>query len=254
MSGHSKWSKIKHQKETTDAVKGKVFTKLANAIIIAVREGGGIIDPTTNFKLRLAIEKARDANIPKENIERAIQKGKGGEGGEGLSEIVYEAFGPAGVGIIIQTATDNKQRTVAELKNILERGGGVLGTTGSVSHFFEFVGCIQITKEGRSYDEIMEGALSSGAIDLEEEDDHILVYTNPTELHKVKKSLLTSGFPLLSIELIYRPKTTIPIQDERVARQILKLLSTLEEREDVQKVFANFDIPDAYYEAILPLI
>lgn len=246
MSGHSKWSKVKHQKEATDAVKGKIFTKLANAIIIAVREGGGVISPEINFKLRLAIEKARSANIPKENIERAIQKGKGAASGEGLSEVVYEAFGPGGVGIIIQAATDNKQRTVAELKNTLERSGGILGTTGSVSHFFEFVGCIQIAKGEKSYDEIIEGVLASGAIDLEEEDDYVLVYTKPTQLHKVKETLLVSGFSLLSFELMYRPRITIPIQDEATAQRVLKLLSLLEEREDVQKVFANCDIPDAY--------
>lgn len=246
MSGHSKWSKVKHQKEATDAVKGKVFTKLANAIIIAVREGGGVTSPETNFKLRLAIERARSANIPKENIERAIQKGKGAVSGEGLSEVVYEAFGPGGVGIIIQAATDNKQRTVAELKNLLERSGGVLATSGAVSHFFEFVGLITLPKGEKSYDEIMEGALNAGATDLEETGQQVEIYTPSHDVHKVKENLVTFGFPVSSFELFYRPKTLIPITDPSTAGRILHLLSTLEERDDVQKVFANFDIPDAY--------
>ena len=248
MSGHSKWSKVKHQKEATDAVKGKVFTKLATAIIIAVRDGGGGTDPEVNFKLRLAIEKARSFNVPKENIERAIAKGKGAASPEELVEAVYEAFGPGGVGIIIEAATDNKQRTVSELKNILERSGGVLGTTGSVSHFFKLVGLITILKEKKSYDEIMEGALDAGASDLEEGEENVEIYTEPGNLHKVKEALIQAHFPVSSFELVFRPITTIPITDPNVARHILKLLATLEEREDVQKVFANFDIPDEYLE------
>ena len=246
MSGHSKWSKVKHQKEATDAVKGKVFTKFATAIIIAVRGGGGSTDPEANFKLRLAIEKARSYNVPKENIERAIARGKGAASGEGLSEVVYEAFGPGGVGIIIEAATDNKQRTVSELKNILERSGGSLGTTGSVSHFFKLVGLITALKEKKSYDEIMEGALNAGASDLEEGEENVEIYTEPGNLHKVKEALLLAHFSVSSFELVFRPITTIPITDPNVARQVLKLLATLEEREDVQKVFANFDIPDEY--------
>lgn len=248
MSGHSKWSKVKHQKEATDAVKGKVFTKLATAIIIAVRDGGGGTDPEVNFKLRLAIEKARSFNVPKENIERAIVKGKGAASPEELVEAVYEAFGPGGVGIIIEAATDNKQRTVSELKNILERSGGVLGTTGSVSHFFKLVGLITILKGEKNYDEIMEGAIAAGASDLEEEEENVEIYTEPGNLHKVKEALIQANFPVSSFELVFRPITTIPITDPNVARHILKLLATLEEREDVQKVFANFDIPDEYLE------
>jgi YebC/PmpR family DNA-binding regulatory protein len=245
MSGHSKWSTIKHQKEATDAVRGKIFTKLANAIIIAVKQGEGS-DPQSNFKLRLMIEKARELNMPKDNIERAIERAKGKIEGAGITEAIYEAFGPGGVGIIIETASDNKQRTVAELKNILERGGGVLATTGAVSHFFQLVGLITVTPVTKSSDQIMQAALDTGAIDLEESPNLVEIYTNPKDLHEIKMTMEKKGIPVSSFELFYRPTTTVPINDSQTASSILKLLSSLEEMEDVQKVFANFEIPDEY--------
>lgn len=245
MSGHSKWSTIKHQKETTDAVRGKIFTKLANAIIIAVKQGGGS-DPQSNFKLRLMIEKARELNMPKDNIERAIERAAGKIEGAGITEAIYEAFGPGGVGIIIETASDNKQRTVAELKNILERGGGVLATTGAVSHFFQLVGLVTVTLGTKSSDQIMQAALDVGAIDLEESPNLVEIYTNPKDLHEIKMAMEKKGIPVSSFELFYRPTTTVPINDSQTASSILKLLSSLEEMEDVQKVFANFEIPDEY--------
>lgn len=244
MSGHSKWSKVKHQKESSDAARGKIFTKLANAITIAVRAGSGSTDPEVNFKLRLATEKAKAVNMPKENINRAIERASGMAEGETLSEVVYEAFGPGGVAIIIEAATDNKQRTVAELKNILERGGGVLAGSGAVLHFFKLVGLINISKSGKSFDEVMEAAINFGAIDLEKRDDSFEVYTNPAELHRVKQAMEKMDFPISSFELYYKPVTTVPINDSKVASQLLKLLESIEERDDVQKVFSNFDIPD----------
>ncbi|MCL4338172.1 YebC/PmpR family DNA-binding transcriptional regulator [Patescibacteria group bacterium] len=244
MSGHSKWSKVKHQKEATDAVKGKIFTKIANAIIVAVKEGGGIKDPESNFKLRLIVEKARSLNMPKENIERAIERAAGGGEGEEINEIVYEAFGPAGVGIIIEAATNNKQRTVSDLKNVLERGGGVLATTGAVSHLFKYVGLITIPKTGNDNDKVMEQAIDAGAIDIDDTGDDIEVYTEPKDVHKIKETLSQAGVPVSSFELYYRPVTSIPVNDSQTAQKVLSLLTSLEELEDVQKVFANFDIPD----------
>lgn len=248
MSGHSKWSKIKHQKEVTDAAKGKVFTKIASAIIIAVREGGGITDPEANLRLRLAIEKARSCNMPKENIKRAIERGKR-TGGEGqLEQVVYEAFGSKGVGIIIETATDNKQRTVAEIKNVLERGGGVLATSGAVAHFFQLMGLINVSRGEKTFDEVMEAAINAGAVDLEDANDVIEVYANPTDLHKVKEELSKNGFFVSSFELFYRPKTVVPIETREEGKKFLELLAALEEIDDVQKVSANFEIPDEFLQ------
>lgn len=246
MSGHSKWSKVKHQKEATDATRGKMFTKLANAIIIAVKQGGGITDPVGNIKLRLAMEKARAANMPKDKIERAIERGKGNALEDNLEESLYEGFGPGGVGIMIETASSNRQRTVAELKNVLERHGGRLATSGSVAHLFDFVGLIAVSKNEKSFDGIMSDAISAGAIDLEDLGTTVDIYTNHADLHKVKEALAASGLNISSSELFYRPNTTISITDQSTAKQILSLLTNLEEIEDVQKVHANFDIPDEF--------
>lgn len=246
MSGHSKWSKIKHQKESTDGAKGRIFTKLANTIIIAVKAGGGVTDPGGNIKLRLAIEKAKSANMPKDNIAKAIERGKGTDASDNLEEALYEGFGPKGIGIMIETATNNKQRTVAELKNTLERGGGRLATCGSVAHLFDLVGLITVSKEGKSFDQIMEAAINVGAIDLEDLGNTVDIYTNHSDLHKVKEALFTCGLSISSSELFYRPNTTIPITDQAAAQKILSLLASLEEIEDVQKVYANFDIPDEF--------
>lgn len=246
MSGHSKWSKVKHQKESKDASKGKIFTKLSNIIAMAVKEGGGNSDPDSNFKLRLAIEKARSLNMPKDKIERAIERGKG-KGGElnNFQEAVYEAFGPAGVGIIIETASDNKQRTVANIKSILDREGGSLASAGSVMHNFQFAGLIKINKT-HNYDQVMEAALDTGAYDLEDSPDSIEVYTDPALLHKIKQALEAKGITVDSFELFYRAKTTISVTNKEIAQKIIQLMQTLEDLDDVKCVFANFEIPDEY--------
>lgn len=241
MSGHSKWSKVKHQKETTDAVKGKIFTKIANAITIAVRQGGGNSDPNSNFHLRLAIDKAKSYNIPKENINRAIERAVKGDGGEELSEVIYEAFASQGVGLIIQAATDNKKRTVAEIKNLLERSGGVLTGSGAVSHLFELAGQINI-KSHKTFDEIFELILESNALDLSQEDDYFAVITVPNDLHKVKEALQKKNLEVISADLIYRPKTTVKLADQNSLEKTLQLIISLEERDDVQKVFSNLEI------------
>lgn len=238
MSGHSKWSKVKHQKESTDAVKGKAFTKMANSIIIAVKDGGGITDPESNFKLRLAIEKSKSVNMPKENIQRAIERAGKTEAGA-ISEIIYEAFGIKGVGILIKCATDNKQRTVSELKNILDKNGGVLATSGSVSHLFTPVGLIEITKNNQNSDKILELAMEAGADDILEEQDNILIYTKPNNLHQVRKNLEFYGLTIMTEEQNFRPLTTIPINDKSELFKIEKIISILEDRDDVLKVFSN---------------
>ena len=246
MSGHSKWSKVKHQKEATDAVKGKIFTKLANAITLAVKQSGGNTDSGSNFKLRLVIEKARMYNMPKDKIERSLERGKGKTSDVQIEEGVYEAFGPGGVGILIEAATDNKQRTVSELKNVLERGGGVLATTGAVSHFFQYVGLIHVPKNGNSFEKIMEVAIASGAIDIEDDSETVEIYTSSADVHKIKEMVEAQGLPVSSFELYYKPITLIPVSNRNSAEKVLRLLSSLEEIDDVQKVFANFDIPDEF--------
>jgi YebC/PmpR family DNA-binding regulatory protein len=215
---------------------------------VAVKEGAGATDPDSNFKLRLIIEKARSLNMPKENIERAIEKAAGVGSSETMQEVTYEAFGPEGVGIIIEAVTNNKQRTVSDLKNVLERGGGVLAASGAVVHLFDHVGRISIPKNGKTFDEVMEQAINTGAIDIEETENEFEVYTLPSSLHKIKESLQSSGITISSFELYYRPKTVMPIQDKSKAQQILQLLSSIEDLDDVQKVFANFDIPDQYLQ------
>lgn len=236
MSGHSKWSKVKHQKATTDVVKGMAFTKAAHAITIAVREGGGA-DPVHNFRLRLAIEKAHDANIPKENIERAIEKGKG-IGGDAIEQILYEGYGPYGVAFLIETATDNRQRTVATVKNILERRGGTIASPGAVSYLFERCGILTIPKQTLSYDTVFEGALESGATDVIETADMFEVYTEVAALASVKQALQGKGIAIDNVNIIMKPKTSI-ILDELQMKTIDTLVDDVESLDDVQNVFTN---------------
>ncbi|PJE67504.1 YebC/PmpR family DNA-binding transcriptional regulator [Candidatus Shapirobacteria bacterium CG10_big_fil_rev_8_21_14_0_10_40_9] len=241
MSGHSKWATIHRQKETTDAKKGLAWTKVANAIIVAVRQTG-ITDPEKNFKLRLAIEKGRALNMPKENIERAIFRG-GGEAGKGkIEEVTYEGFGPEGIAIVCETATDNKQRTAQEIKNIFERGGGKLVGPGSVSFLFEKTALITLEKPQNPQESILS-IIDLGAEDVEEVADAIEVYTKVENLEEMKKKLTEAGFKISNFEITMKPKTTVPISDKETAQKVLDFLEKIEEQPDVQKVFANFDIP-----------
>lgn len=246
MAGHSKWAKVKHQKAVTDVVKGRIFTKLANAIIVAVREGGGG-DPESNFRLRLAIEKARAANMPKEKIESAIERGSGGSGSSQFETKLYEAFGPGGVGIIIESTTDNRQRTVAELKNILDKNGGVLASSGAVMHMFSFVGYIQIPKKGLNSNDIFDAAVNAGAEDFSEGGEDIEIFTAHGDLHKVKHQLSALNVPIGMCELTYRPTLHVSITDQSQAKALLKLLHLLEDAEDTQHIYANYDMSDEYF-------
>lgn len=237
MSGHSKWSKVKHQKATTDVVKGAAFTKASRAITLAVKEGGGVSDPNHNFHLRLAIEKARAVNMPKDNIERAIEKGAGGGAGT-LEQVVYEGFGPGGIALLIEAATDNRQRTVSQVKNILDRSGGTLAGPGAVSYQFQKVGVLTVPKASRSYDDILEIVLTGGADDVAETDDMYEVYASIPMLSQVKKTLEEGGVAVDNAVVVMRPTVTVII-DSAKQDALERLTEQLEALDDVQSVYTN---------------
>lgn len=243
MSGHSKWATIHRQKEITDAKKGQAWTKITNAIIVAVRSSGGIIDPEKNFKLRLVIEKGRALNMPKENIERAIARGAGGEEGTSLEEVIYEGFAPGGVAVIVEAATDNKNRTVQEIKNIFERGGGTLGGPGAVSFLFTSKGFISVSRSANPEEQILE-IMDLGVEDIEEGGESIDIYTAPELLEETKRKLQEKGYEIKNFELTMKPNTLTSVNDPNTAHRVLDLLDKIEDLSDVQRVFANIDIPD----------
>ncbi|MGA1863153.1 YebC/PmpR family DNA-binding transcriptional regulator [Deferribacter thermophilus] len=245
MAGHSKWANIKHRKAAQDAKKGKIFTKIARELMVAAKMGGS--DPEMNPRLRVALEKARQANMPKENVERAIKKGTG-EGNEAnFEDVIYEGYGPGGVAILVQALTDNKNRTVAEVRSTLTKRGGSLGEAGCVSWLFEKKGVIGIKKETIDEDELMNIVLEVGAEDLKVEDDMYEVVTEPTEYYKVKTALEEKGIKLEYAELTMRPKNTVKVEGEN-AKKLLNLIEALEDLDDVQEVYANFDIDDSVME------
>ncbi|HSA83565.1 MAG TPA: YebC/PmpR family DNA-binding transcriptional regulator, partial [Patescibacteria group bacterium] len=212
MSGHSKWATIKRQKGANDAKRGVLFTKLSKAITIAVQQGGGIADPDDNFRLRLAVEAARNANMPKENIERAISRASGKEGAN-LEEGLYEGFGPGGFSVIVESLSDNKQRTVSEVKNVFDKNGGNLGSQGSVQYQFEKKGMITVDQNGKSIDDIFLVAADIGAEDVEEAGNEALVYTLPEDLSRVRNGLIDQGFTVKTAELSWRPIVNNSISD-----------------------------------------
>lgn len=237
MSGHSKWSKVKHQKATADVVKGQAFTKATHAITIAVREGGGVTDPSANFRLRLAIEKARAVNMPKENIARAMERGKGSGPGE-IQPVIYEGYGPGGVAILVEATTDNPQRTVAGIKNLFERAGGNLASPGAVSFLFKRSGITTVSKSNASYDQVFEAALSAGADDVAEQEDVFEVYSQPQDMHKLKQKLEMAGLAIDNTELIMKPLAPLVLGEDK-NHQAEKLVNALEALEDVQAVYTN---------------
>lgn len=243
MSGHSKWATIKRQKGAADTKRAQVFTKLSNAITIAVRQGGGVADPESNPRLRLAVDAARNANMPKDNIDRAISRALGNKDNE-MTEITYEGFGPGGFSIIIEAITDNKQRTTPEIKSRMEKLGGNMGTPGSVAYQFEQKGLINISKGQNSQDEIFLIAADAGAEDLEEAGEDILIYTKPEELNKVREALMTTGLKIKSAELVRKPLTYVQLNTVDTAQKALQFTERLEELDDIQKIYANYDIPD----------
>lgn len=243
MSGHSKWATIKRQKGANDAKRGQQFTKLSNAITIAVRQGGGVGNPDDNPRLRLAVDAARSANMPKENIERAIQRAAG-KNAENVEEAVYEGFGPGGFSIIVETVTDNKQRTVSEVQSFFKKNGGSIGTPGSVGYQFTQKGAVVVEKNGKSVDEIFLIAADSEAEDVEDAGVDVIVYSEPSHLAKVRDSLKSQGLTIKGAELIRQPIVISSLTDSEAASRALSFVEQLEEMDDVQKVYANFDIPD----------
>ncbi|HHT9117728.1 MAG TPA: YebC/PmpR family DNA-binding transcriptional regulator [Candidatus Hypogeohydataceae bacterium YC38] len=240
MAGHSHWASIKRKKGAVDAKKGKVFSKLARNITVAAREGGS--DPTMNIKLQYAIEKAKGANMPKDNIERAIQKGTGAGGGEDLQHSLYEGYGPHGVAIMVEVLTDNKNRTTSEIRNIFERYGGSLGSSGCVSWIFEKRGMLVVDSKKVEEDRLMMVALEAGAEDVLKVEHVYQVICLPTELEKVKKFLKEQGIPPESSEISWLPKNFVDL-DAETGKRVVELLEALEDHEDVQEVYANFNLP-----------
>jgi YebC/PmpR family DNA-binding regulatory protein len=251
MSGHNKWSTIKHKKGAADAKRGKIFTKLIRELTTAARQGGG--DADGNPRLRAAIAAAKGANMPSDNVKRAIMKGTGELEGETYEENTYEGYGPGGVALIVETLTDNRNRTVAEVRHIMGKHGGNLGENGSVSWMFERKGQVVVEKEkdGKPVDEdeLMMAALDAGAEDVKTEDDAFYVLSVPSEMESVREALEAAGFPIERAEQARIPTTTIRVEGKQ-ADQILKLVDALEESDDVQKVWANFDIPDSFFESM----
>lgn len=247
MSGHSKWHSIRHKKAAADAKRGRMFTRLIKEISVAARLGGG--DPDANPRLRVAIQAAKDANMPQDNIKRAILKGTGELPGQSFEETTYEAFGPGGVAIFIEVMTDNTNRTVADLRHLLSKHGGNLGETGSVQWMFERRGYIAVPRDSISEERLLEVALEAGAEDLRTEGETFALYTPFEDYEAVRQKLEEAGVPIESSELTMIPQTEVPI-DGKTARQTLNLMEALEDHEDVQNVYANFDIDEKEMESM----
>jgi YebC/PmpR family DNA-binding regulatory protein len=248
MSGHSKWSTIKRQKGVTDAKRGALFTKVAREISVAARQGGG--DPDANYRLRLAVEKARSVNMPSDNIKRTIDKATGGGEADQFEEIVYEGYGPGGVAVLVEAATDNRNRTAAEVRSIFTKTGGQLAGSGAVAWQFEPRGLIAVTRGAEvDPDEVGLAAIDAGAEDVETDDDTIEIYTSPSSLEAVRKALEGAGVPVESAENTMVAKQTVEL-DSNKARQALRLVEMLEDLDDVQRVTANFDIPEDVFAEV----
>lgn len=249
MSGHSKWHSIKHKKGAADAKRGKIFTMHSKLITIAAKEGGG--DPEMNASLRAAIDNAKSANMPNANIDKAIKRGTGElKDGAIFEEIMYEGYGPAGIAVYVQALTDNKNRTVANVKSIFTKNGGNMGSTGSVGYLFHKKGLIVVKADPSKFDDIELAAIDAGAEDIERGDNMVEVYTGPTELHNVKKAIEDAGFEIESSELTFEPENTVEVADEDKARKILRFMEALEEDDDVSNVYSNFDIPEDIMEKL----
>ena len=248
MSGHSKWSTIKRQKGVTDAKRGALFTKVAREISVAARQGGG--DPDANYRLRLAVEKARSVNMPSDNIKRTIEKATGGGEADQFEEIVYEGYGPGGVAVLVEAATDNRNRTAAEVRSIFTKAGGQLAGSGAVAWQFEPRGLIAVAPDGQDADEVALAAIDAGAEDVDTDDvEAIEIYTSPGDLERVRSSLEGAGVPVESAESAMIAKQTVEL-DAAKARQALRLVEQLEDLDDVSRVTANFDIPEELFAEV----
>jgi len=249
MSGHSKWSSIKHKKGAADAKRGQLFTKLTRALIVAAKDGGP--DPAANLALQNAIDKARAASMPKDNIERAIARGSGtGADAAAYEHISYEGYGPGGVAVYVDVLTDNRNRTAGEVRHIFARHDGNLAESGAVAWLFERKGVVLVDRDATDEDELTLAAADAGAEDVAEEGSSFEVTCAPEDLHSVREALEAAGIAVTDAEVTMLPKTTVAIEDESVARKVLKLIDGLEENDDVQEVYANFDIPERVLEAV----
>ncbi len=241
MSGHSKWSTIKRQKGAADAKRGQLFTKLAREITVASR--AGLPDPESNPRLRLAVQRAKTASMPKDNIDRAIERGSGETGGENYDELFYEGYGPGGTALMIYALTDNRNRTVGEVRAVLTRAGGTLGESGSVGWMFDQVGQIIVEADGDRADELTMSAIDAGAADVVATDGIVEIYTEAADLHRVQESISGAGYEIENAELIMRPKTLVDL-DIEVATKFLRLVDKLEDLDDVQTVYSNLEVSD----------
>lgn len=248
MSGHSKWAQIRRSKGVNDARRGQLFTRLGREIVVAVREGGSG-DPNANFRLRIAVQRARDANMPLENIERTIKRALGGTEGANLEEITYEGYGPGGTAVLVQTLTENRNRTVAEVRNAFNRNAGNMGENGCVDWLFEAKGVIEVELKGHDPDELSLEAIDMGADDVEPvgpDDEYLTIYTDPSDLEKVRKALEEKTYHVTKSESTLIPKTKVELTDEKVAHQVMRLIERLEDLDDVQNVYTNADFPEEF--------
>ncbi len=248
MSGHSKWSTIRRKKEKIDAKRGRIFTQLIKEITVAARGGGG--DQNSNPRLRTAITVAKTENMPHENIERAIKKGTGELPGTRYEETHFEGYGPGGVAILIETLTDNKNRTTAEIRHILAKYGGSMGETGSVTWIFHQKGLVHIEKDDVDEEKLLEVSLDGGAEDVSLQGNIYEITIDPSKFESVKKLLEKENFKILKAEVTKAPQSTVPVKNKKIAEKILELMETLEEQVDVQNIYSNFDIPDEILEGI----
>jgi YebC/PmpR family DNA-binding regulatory protein len=249
MSGHSKWSSIKHKKGAVDARRGKLFSKLSRALIVAAREGGP--DPAGNLALQNAIEKAREASMPKDNIERAIARGSGADTvAAAFATVVYEGYGPSGVAVFVEALTDNRNRTASEVRHIFAKNDGNLGESGSVAWLFERRGVVMVPADSVSEDDLMLAAAEGGADDVDLDGSSYQVTSAPDDLAAVREALTAAGIAFDSADLTMLPKTTIRIEDETAAKKLVRLMEALDENDDVQDVYSNFDIPERILETV----
>ncbi|MFL6020889.1 MAG: YebC/PmpR family DNA-binding transcriptional regulator [Gaiellaceae bacterium] len=249
MSGPSKWSSIKHKKGAADAKRGKLFSKLSRAIIVAAKEGGP--DPAGNLALQNAIEKARSYSMPKDNIERAIARGSGGDSdGQSFETVIYEGYGPGGVAVIVEALTDNRNRTASDVRHAFDKNDGNLGTSGAVAWLFERRGVVLVPADGSDEDELTLAAAEGGADDVSLDGSTYEVVAAPDALTAVREAIEAAGFTIESAELTMRPKTTVQVADEATAKKVVRLIDQLEENDDIQDVYANFDIPEQVLEAV----
>src|SRR5436309_4577483 len=248
MSGHSKWAQIRRSKGVNDARRGQLFTRLGREIVVAVHEGGSG-DPNANFRLRMAMQRARDANMPMDNIERTIKRALGGAEGNALEEITYEGYGPGGTALLVQALTENRNRTVAEVRNAFNRNGGNMGENGCVDWLFEAKGIIEVELKGHDPDELTLEAIDLGADDVDSvgPDDEILtIYSDPSDLETMRQAFESKQYTIVKAESTLLPKTKVELSDERVAHQVMRLIEKFEDLDDVQNVYTNADFPEDY--------